>query len=163
MEINVQQLILQIVNFSIIFFLLSKFVYKPILKILDERANKVADGLKAAEKSIQEQVLMEETKQKELVKTQKEVAKILEEANKKANVLSKSIVDEARTEAQKVIKNEETQLRARLEKEESRLKGEIANLVTDTTKTILKNNLSTKHQKEIIKSQISDLKKLKVK
>jgi len=162
-EINVQQLILQIVNFAIIFFLLSKFVYKPILKILDERANKVADGLKAAEKSIQEQVLMEETKQKELVKTQKEVAKILEEANKKANVLSKSIVDEARTEAQKVIKNEETQLRARLEKEESRLKGEIANLVTDTTKTILKNNLSTKHQKEIIKSQISDLKKLKVK
>lgn len=163
MEINVQQLILQIVNFSIIFFLLSKFVYKPVLKILDERANKVADGLKAAEKSIQEQVLMEETKQKELVKTQKEVAKILEEANKKANVLSKSIVDEARTEAQKVIKNEETQLRARLEKEESRLKGEIANLVTDTTKTILKSNLSTKHQKEIIKSQISDLKKLKVK
>ena len=163
MEINVQQLILQIVNFSIIFFLLSKFVYKPILKILDERANKVADGLKAAEKSIQEQVLMEETKQKELVKTQKEVAKILEEANKKANVLSKSIVAEARTEAQKVIKNEETQLRARLEKEESRLKGEIASLVTNTTKTVLKSNLSTKHQKEIIKSQISDLKKLKVK
>lgn len=163
MEINVQQLILQIVNFSIIFFLLSKFIYKPILKILDERAKKVADGLKAAEKSIQEQVLMEETKQKELVKTQKEVAKILEEANKKASVLSKSIVAEARTEAQKVVKNEETQLRARLEKEESRLKGEIANLVTNTTKTVLKSNLSAKHQKEIIKSQISDLKKLKVK
>lgn len=163
MEINVQQLILQIVNFSIIFFLLSKFVYKPILKILDTRANKVADGLKAAEKSIQEQVLMEETKQKELVKTQKEVAKILEEANKKANVLSKSIVAEARLEAQKVVKNEETQLRARLEKEESRLKGEIAHLVTDTTKTVLKSNLSPKHQKEIIKNQINDLKKLKVK
>ena len=163
MEINVQQLILQIVNFAIIFFLLSKFVYKPILKILDERANKVAGGLKAAEKSIQEQILMEETKQKELVKTQKEVAKILEDAGKKANLLSKTIVDEARSEAQKVVKNEETQLRARLEKEESRLKGEIANLVTDTTKTVLKSNLSAKHQKEIIKSQISDLKKLKVK
>jgi len=162
-EINVQQLILQIVNFSIIFFLLAKFVYKPILKILDERANKVADGLKAAEKSIQEQILIEETKQKELVKTQKEVAKILEEAGKKANVLSKEIIDEARSEAQKVVKNEETQLRARLEKEESRLKGEIAHLVTDTTRTVLRSNLSAKHQKEIIKSQINDLKKLKVK
>ena len=124
MEINVQQFLLQIVNFSIIFFVLAKFVYKPVLKILDERAKKVADGLNAAEKSIQEQILMEETKQKELVKTQKEVASILEEANKKAIVLSKSIVEEAKLEAQKVVKNEETQLRARLEKEESRQQQE---------------------------------------
>ncbi|MFC1653464.1 F0F1 ATP synthase subunit B [Patescibacteria group bacterium] len=163
MEINLQQFLLQIVNFGIVFFVLSKFAYKPILKILDERANKISDGLRAAEKSLQEQIKIEQTKQKELAKTQKEAAKILEEANKKAEGLSKEMIEQAKAESKKVIQNEEKQLMARLEKEEKRLKGEVASLVSETTQAVLKTGLSAKHQKEILKNQINDLKKLKVK
>lgn len=161
MEINLQQFLLQLVNFVILFLALSKFVYKPVLKILDERANKINDGLKAAEKSLHDQIKIEETKQKELIKAQKEATEILEEAQKKAEKLSKELIEQARAEAKKAVSDEEKQLLVRLEKEEKRVKGEVANLVTQTTESLLKNALSASAQKEIIKNQIKDLKQLK--
>lgn len=161
MEINLQQFLLQLVNFVILFAVLSKFVYKPVLKILDERANKINDGLKAAEKSLHDQIKMEETKQKELIKAQREAAEILEEAQKKAEKLSKDLIEQAKTEAKKAVSDEEKQLLMRLEVEEKRVKNEVANLVTQSTESILRNALSPSAQKEIIKNQIKDLKQLK--
>lgn len=162
MEINVQQFLLQIVNFGILFAVLSYFVYRPILKILDERAKKINDGINAAERSLQDQMKMEETKKKEMAKTQKESARILEEAQKQAALLSKEIVDQAKEEAKKAVLSEEKQLMARIQKEEQRLKTEFATLVTQTSQSVLKDSLDGKMQKEIISNQIKQLKKLKV-
>ncbi|OGV93494.1 ATP synthase F0 subunit B [Microgenomates group bacterium RIFCSPLOWO2_01_FULL_47_10] len=162
MEINLQQFLLQVVNFAVIFLVLAKFVYRPILKILDERANKINEGLIAAEKSLDSQIRIEETKKKELIKAQKEAALILEEATSKAETMAKDIVDQAKTEAQKAVQNEEKQLMNRLEKEEKRLKGEIAGLVIASTKSLLQTSLTPAIQKEIIKKQINDLKKVKI-
>lgn len=36
----------QIINFLILLFILTKFAYKPIVKLLDDRRQKIADGLK---------------------------------------------------------------------------------------------------------------------
>jgi F-type H+-transporting ATPase subunit b len=161
-EIQVQQILLQVLNFAILLFALSKFLYKPILKILDERANKINEGLQAAEKSLAEQARLEERKQEEMVIVQKQVAKILEEAKVKADKMGKELLEEAREEAGKVIRKEEAALKARLEAEERKLKGQIADLVAVTTKAVLKDALTSKQQQEIIKSQMAQLKKLKV-
>ncbi len=52
----------QIVNFVIIYLLLKKFLYKPVLKLLKERRDIITKGLKQAEESAR---LLEETVQKE--------------------------------------------------------------------------------------------------
>ena len=47
--LNLPQLIAQIVNFAILLIILRLTLYKPILKMLDERKQKIAEGLNAAE------------------------------------------------------------------------------------------------------------------
>ena len=48
-------LIAQILNFLILVFVLAKFAYKPVVRIMDERKNKIAGDLEAAEKTKAEQ------------------------------------------------------------------------------------------------------------
>jgi F-type H+-transporting ATPase subunit b len=47
--LNLPQLIAQVVNFFVLLFILRLVAYKPILKMLDERKQKIAEGLNAAE------------------------------------------------------------------------------------------------------------------
>jgi hypothetical protein len=47
--LNLPQLIAQIVNFFVLLFILRLVAYKPILKMLDERKQRIAEGLNAAE------------------------------------------------------------------------------------------------------------------
>ena len=47
--LNLPQLIAQVVNFFVLLFVLRLVAYKPILKMLDERKQKIAEGLNAAE------------------------------------------------------------------------------------------------------------------
>ena len=42
--INLPGLITQLISFSILLFLISKFLYKPVVKLLDERAEKIKKG-----------------------------------------------------------------------------------------------------------------------
>ena len=163
MEIQVQQVLLQALNFGLLLFVMAKFLYKPILKILDERANKINEGLQAAEKSLTERSKLEEIKQEELTKAQKQASEILEEATQQARGLQKEIVAEARKEAQSTIKKQEEELKIRFAHEENKLKGKVSQLVVAATKSVLKDSLSSTQHKEIVKTQIGRLKNVKTK
>jgi len=162
-EVHVEQILLQIVNFGILFFVLIKFLFKPILKILDERSERIKEGLEAAEKTLAEQAKLEEKRQEQLTKAQQEAAKILADAKKEAERQGKAMVDEARKETAAMIEREEELFKTKLAKEELRLKGKIAKLVSLTTTTVLKEALTSQHQEEIIRRQMVQLKKLRVK
>ena len=59
-------MIAQLINFAIVFFILRAFVYKPVLKLLDKRRQKIEDGLAFAEKSKAELASIEELKAAEM-------------------------------------------------------------------------------------------------
>lgn len=160
MEINLGQILLQMVNFGILVFILTKFLYGPVLKILQQRAEKVAAGMKAAEQNITEREALEERKREELLAAEKEAAKVLEAATEKAKRLGKDIVEEARKEAQEVAKREQQQFEARLLEQEKQLKQKISELVISTTEAVLVNGLSDKDRQEIVNRQIGKIKKL---
>src|SRR3990167_6065185 len=92
-------LLAQIVNFLIILFLLKKFFYKPIIKMLEDRKKRIEESLKNAQ-------LIEE----KLKKTEEKSALILQNAQKNAQDLLDSakketerITNEATVEGRKII------------------------------------------------------------
>jgi F-type H+-transporting ATPase subunit b len=91
--IDLKLLIAQIVNFSILFFLLSRFLYKPITNLLDERKQKIAQGIKDADQA-----------EEKLEKAESEAEKIREKAYKDANDILKNAKHEANQEASEIVK-----------------------------------------------------------
>ncbi len=118
----------QIVNFFVIFFILKKFLYKPMLKMLEERKQRIAEGLKnaeEAEKHLQETLIKEEQIVK---KAQEEARKMIEEAKaerddmlQKAEVSTKARVDAMLQEARQQIAFETGQAEKRIASHVSRL------------------------------------------
>jgi len=86
----------QIVVFGILWWFTMTFVWPPITKALDERAKKVADGLAAADKAKLELATANKRVEEQLVQSRNENAKLLADAEKRAQ----AIVDEAKKRAE---------------------------------------------------------------
>ena len=134
-------------------------MFKPLLKILDERANTIQKGLQAAEKSMKDQESLEERARQEHIKAEKRAAAIIDKARAESKELGKQIVEEARAEAQKAVSKQESALLEKLAEEERALEGRLTGLVVATTQAVLRDTLSAGELKSITKKEIAKLKK----
>lgn len=152
-------LLAQIVNFLIILFLLKKFFFGPIVKVLEERKNKIAESLKNAD-------LIEE----KLQKTEADSAAILEKAKSEAQTLltdakteSQRITDNASIEAKKTIEDAQiairTQIAAEKEKLQKEVQSETMSLVSDVVKKVLGRTMSKNEKAEMTKVAVSQMSK----
>jgi len=107
MQINWFTVIAQIVNFIVLVWLLKRFLYKPILKAIDERENKIAGQIKDAE-----------AKDAKAKKEQVEFARKNEAFDKEKKKLMDKAVAETNKEKEKLLeaaRNEATVLQSKLE------------------------------------------------
>ena len=94
MNINAT-LFLQAIVFAVLVWFTMKFVWPPITKALDERAQKIADGLAAADKAKSELASANARVEQELAQSRNETATRLADAERRAQ----SIIDEAKARA----------------------------------------------------------------
>lgn len=162
MEIHIDQIIFQIINFSIIVLVLYKLVYGPVLKVLEQRSKKIEDGIKAAEKNLKVQGEIEEQKKDALTEARRQATSITKQTKKDAEVQAQEIIAKAKADAKTILDKERKAMEANLDQERMRLEKEFAALVTKTTAELLKKHLTTADQKKIIDAQINDLKSIKL-
>lgn len=117
--INLKFLLIQIANFALFAFLFTKFLLKPILKVLDERKKRVAEGLEAAEKSKEELAGIENSKVEAKRKMKSEEKKLLDEAKVKVDKESAIVLFGAKKQAEKMIKDAAANIK-NIENEERR-------------------------------------------
>ena len=84
--INLPGLITQIVSFGILFFILSKLLYKPLVSMLDQRAEKISEGLNAAEKAKADAQKSEEAIQQQLSEARIEGQKLITQAREESSL-----------------------------------------------------------------------------
>ena len=158
MEIRWYQLLFQIVNFGVLIFLLNRFLYRPILKIVEQRNKKIEDSLKAAEATLKEKEKLSELKKQAVLEAEREAVKIVEAAKHQADLSGKQILSEAQAEAEAAVNKKMELLTDKLAQEEKRLQGRVADLVITTTRQGLKTSLGKEEQKRIVDRQIKELK-----
>lgn len=150
-------LIAQIVNFLIILFVLKKFFYKPIIKVLEDRKKRIEESLANAD-------LIEQR----LTETDEKITQILEEARNNAQ----EIITNARSEAERIMEQaqneskktlEETLLAAKEQAEterqamEKKLEKETLSLVERVVRRLLARNLNQKERHDLTSRSIRDI------
>jgi len=158
MEINFLQVLFQAVNFGVILFVLTKFLYKPIQNVLDERAAKINQGLKAAESNLKAEAQLEETKKKELAKAKREAAKLVSEAKKDAKLQADSMIAEAKSKASKEAAAILASAKSNAKSVEAEMTKSLKDLTVATTKKLLAESLSAKDIKNITDAMVKNLK-----
>ena len=78
--VNLPGLITQVISFAILFFILRKLLYKPILKMLDHRSNRIRESLDAAQQAKEEMLSSQEEVRGQLETARSEGQKMISKA-----------------------------------------------------------------------------------
>src|SRR5580692_7899142 len=95
--------IAQVISFSLVAFLLVKFAYKPILTVLAERRQRIADGLANADKIKHELARTEAMQREVLEKANLQATKLIEEARAAAARVQEQETQKAIAQAEQII------------------------------------------------------------
>lgn len=127
--INVPGLVAQIINFSLLMVLLTALLYKPVLKMLDERATRIRESLEKAEEVKREAERTEQQFQARIQESRQEGQAILAQATKSGERLIEEARQRAREEGESLL----TRARTEIEMERDRAITELQQRFADLT------------------------------
>ncbi|HEY53138.1 MAG TPA: F0F1 ATP synthase subunit B [Caldilineae bacterium] len=154
--INGPFLLAQIVNFVILYLLLSRLVFPPLLKMLDERKQKIAEGLTAAEVARQEAEAERAQLMNQLEQERAEAQRRIAAASTQAEKVKAEILASAQKEA------EEIKVKAKLEAEAEKQRiladaeKQIAELTMLATERVVRLGMDQSLQHKLIEDFLSE-------
>ena len=146
-----------LLNFGILLYLLHRFAYEPILNMLEQRKQNIAEGLAAADKVRAE---AEEEKQKLQAEFEKVRTASQEEASQIAKAtgeMRESILAEARQEAEAIKDRARTELEAEREQMQAEVRRQVADLTIALTHKLVGESLTENKQQELVSQFLSEM------
>lgn len=151
--------IAQIINFLIIVYLLKRFLYKPVINMLEERQKKIAEGIKSseeAEKKLQETIQKEETI---IRKAQEEARKLIDDAKIEQAQMMQRAEEATQAKIDKMLQKAREQITFETAQTEKRLEAHISRLAVDFLQKSVQGLFGPKEQEMIMKNALQKIKK----
>lgn len=156
MSINAT-LIAQIIVFGILIWFTMKFLWPPISAAMDERAQRIADGLSAAERAQAELKDADARVADEIKKARAQATEIVDKAHVQAN----QIVDKAKTdallEAARVKATAQTEIDGMVGKAREALRGQVAALAVQGAAKIVQREIDPAAHKALLDQLIAEI------
>jgi len=134
--------------FLIVFFILKKYAWKPILNSMNEREQGIADSLATAEKIKIEMTQMKSEHEELLVKAREERGNMLREAKETKDKIISEAKEQAKVETNKIIADAQSVINQQKMAALTDLKNQVGNLVVEVSEKILRRELSNKQEQE---------------
>jgi F-type H+-transporting ATPase subunit b len=135
-------LFVQAIVFAILVWFTMKFVWPPITKALDERAQKIAEGLAAADKAKSELSVANKRVEEELAKSRNESAVRLAEAERRAQSMIEEAKAKAAEEGNKIIAAAKVEAEQQTVKARETLREQVAALAVKGAEQILRKEVN---------------------
>ncbi|MFM2386281.1 MAG: hypothetical protein RL660_1038 [Bacteroidota bacterium] len=136
------------VAFLVVFFILKKYAWKPILETLNEREKSIAESIASAEKVKAEMANMKSEHEQLLVQAREERSAILKEAKEAKDKIVNEAATEAREKADKIMAEARLQIQNEKMAALTAIKNDVGNLVIEVSEKVLRKELSDKKAQE---------------
>lgn len=154
--LNLPLLLAQVINFFIVLLALRMFLYKPVLNMLDQRAQRVREGLQAAEQS-----------KEKAVETEQEVARQLEDARRQGQALiaqaqeASSRIQEdsrslARREADALLERARSEIQLERDQAIGELRKEFAEITVAAAEKVIRQSLDRQRHQQLIEEVLAE-------
>jgi len=155
--VKLPTLIAQMINFCLVALVLYKFAVKPIVATLDERQQKIADGLQYAEE-MKAQLAAAERERAEKIKTAAvDAQKILTESREQSKEMIEQKTQEAAAQAEAIIRKASEATELERQKMLADVRQEVARLVVATSSKVLSRDLSDAEKQTFSDSAAKEL------
>lgn len=157
MEIHIQDMIYAIINFLVLVAILNKFLYKPILGMLDVRKQEIVNKYDQAEKARGEALAMKDEYAREMQNVKREAQEIIVKASKLAEDTGASLISEAREESAKLMKKAQAEIRLEKEKAKAELRDEVASLAVMAAGKVLDKTMKVEDHQKLIHDFVNEV------
>jgi len=156
LDINLT-LVVQMLVFGVFVWFTMKFVWPPLAKAMEERQDKIADGLASAERGRKELELAQQRVKEELKQAKAQASEIVEKANRYGAQLIEEAKEAAKLEAQKQAKIAHEQLLQEINNAKDNLRKQVGQLAVAGAEKILKHKIDVQENSVLLDNLIEEI------
>lgn len=148
-------LIIQIINLIVLYFVVKRFLYNPLAKVIEERQNTIIHHITEAEQVRDEALATKKEYEEVLIRVKDEGSKILRAYQEEAERIKANIIQEGRQEAKRIIESAYSEIEANKVIAYQEVRANAARIAVDLSGKILTECLDKNSQAEIARYLIS--------
>ena len=160
--INLGFLLVHIINFAIIYVVLKAWVFGPVTKMLEERRNKIAQGLEDARIAADARATAEKAADKIIGEAQIKANEIIRESTVRAEALQKEMMVEAKQDIEKTRANALSEVEEERVRLLSEMRGDVSAIAIAAAQRLIGEALDEKRQRSLLAEFFSGVKNGKV-
>ncbi|HIM82677.1 MAG TPA: ATP synthase F0 subunit B [Nitrososphaerales archaeon] len=159
--INWPGLLTQLISFLILFLLLKKFLYRPVIKMLEDRAEKIKTSLEAADKVKQEAEQTTAANESLMLKAREESQALISESREQAKKIKESELEKSKLQIEIERKRALDEIRSEEDKIINNIRSEFSGLAISAAEKIIEREVNENNHKEIIQLFLEKAKNIK--
>lgn len=150
-------LIAQLLVFLILAWFTMEFVWPPIMKALDDRASKIADGLAAAERGKHDLELATKRSAEALREGKDKAAEVIAQAEKRASRIVEDAKSSAKTESDRIVAGAKVEIDQEVMRAKESLREQVASLAVAGAARILRREVNAQVHADLLNEIKRDL------
>ncbi len=154
--INLNGLIAQIVNFSLLFVLLYMVAYKPVLRMLDQRSQRVRESMEQAAEIERRLALAQQDYERQIEQARKEGQAIIAQAAQAADRLREESVRQTKEEAQKLVEKAKSEIDYERRRAMAELQDDVANIAVLAAGKVINRSLDPEAHRQLIQDFLKE-------
>ena len=156
-SVNLWQILISLANLVILFFIIKRFLFKPIIAMMNKRQSEIDDRYKVAENAVNEAQENKKLWEDKMSSANTEADTIIRDAASTAKIRSEAIVNEAQEKAENIIRVAKSEAELELKKAADGIKHEIVEVSGELAEKMLEREINKDDHKALIDSFINKI------
>jgi F-type H+-transporting ATPase subunit b len=154
--INLPVLLGQTLSFTFLLIVLRLMVYKPVLKMLDERRERIREGLSAAERGQEQAQQASREAQAQIESARREGQQIVAQAQQVATRIQEEAQNQARVQQEAILERARSEIQLERDNAISQLRSEFADLTISAAEKVIGQSLDRAAHQRLIEQALSE-------
>lgn len=150
-------LIVQVFTFALLVWFIMRFLWEPLMGLMQEREKRIADGLAAGEKGKHDLELAEKRAQEVLRGAKQQASEIISHAERRAAEIVDAARGDAKTEAERVMIAAKSEIKQERNRAREELRGAVSELVVAAASKILEKEVDAKAHAKLLANAVKQL------
>jgi len=151
----------QAINFFVLLAILSFLVYRPILKLLDKRKERISKAEEHAQLVEDKLARAEELVQKELKNAQQKASEIIAASKESATAQGTELIENAKNKVSKIVEEGRTVIAKERNDAAQQIQNEVSRIVILATEKLLQRAITEKDQQKLIDEAATEITTMK--
>ncbi len=148
--LNLPGLIAQLINFTILLVVLRLFLFKPIMKAVDERKRRIEEGLQASEQAAHAAEQSQDESRRVLEEARAEGRELVQRAQETSNRLREELEVQARRDADQIVERARAEMALETQRAVQALRAEFADLTVRAAERVVGQSLDRDAHQRLI-------------